>query len=110
MITPQTFISAKKFLRGFRQIMQWAVFTLHHVRIKIRRTTDGLAGIIDDEIEPLIFRDHMTAKRLDAGRVAQVESENLKPMPPVLKIQLLRITHRRITGKTGGDDEMRAGA
>ena len=52
----------------------------------------------------------MPAKRLHAGRVAQVQSENFQPLAPFLEIRLGRVTHRRVARETRGDDELRAAA
>ena len=83
-----------------RQVVQRPVLALHHVRVKIRRTPHGLAGVVDDEIQPRMCRQQMLAKRLHARRVAQIESENLQPMSPVLEIRLGGVTHRRVARKT----------
>ncbi len=90
--------------------MQRPILALHHVRVKIRRTPHGLAGVVDDEIQPRIFRHHMLAKCLHARRVPQIEPENLQPMSPLLKIRFGGITHRRVARKPCGHDELRAAA
>ena len=50
------------------------------------------------------------AKRFDAGRVAQVESEDFEAIPPLAEIRFPRITLRRIAGKASGHDQLAPGA
>jgi hypothetical protein len=50
------------------------------VRVELGRPAHGLAGVVDDEVEPLARREQVAAERLDARRVAQVEPEDLEPV------------------------------
>ena len=89
MIAAQTFVSAEQFARSPRHFVQRAGFRFHHVLIKIRRTPDGLARIIDNKIKAIARGEQMFAKRLDARRVAQIESENFQLIFPLAKIRFL---------------------
>ena len=51
----------------------------------------------------------MTAERLNARRVAQIEPEDFQPMTPVLEVRLGGVTQRGVARETGADDELRAG-
>ena len=55
-------------------------------------------------------RRQLVAERLDARRVAQVEPEDLQPVPPLGEVRLLRVAGGGVAGKAGGDDEVRPGA
>jgi len=50
------------------------------------------------------------AEGLDAGRVAQVQAEDLEPVPPLAEIGLLGVTCRRVAREARGDDQRGAGA
>src|SRR5689334_22667770 len=51
----------------------------------------------------------MPAKSFDAGRVAKIEPEYLKTMPPVFEVGFGSITRRRVARETGRDDELGSG-
>ena len=61
---------------------------LEHVPVELGRPAHGLAGVVDDEVEPVACRDEVPAERLDARRVAQVEAEDLEPVAPLLEVGL----------------------
>ena len=82
----------------------------HHVRVELGRPADGLAGVVDDEVEALARGDQVAAERLHARRVAQVETEDLEPMAPVAEVGFLRVARRGVARKPGRHDEVRAGA
>ena len=65
--------------------MSWSAarLALHHVLVEIGRTPDGLARVVDDEVEPVARGEQLVAERLDARRVAQIESEDLEPIAPL---------------------------
>ena len=85
-------------------------FAFHHVRVKFRWSANGLARVVDDEIEPWQTLQQLSAQVLDAGRVAHVETEDFQAMSPLAEIRLLRVTARRIARKASGHDEPRTGA
>jgi hypothetical protein len=90
--------------------LQRPLLALHHVCVKIRRTPHGLAGVVDNKIQPRVLRLHVAAKRLHAGSVAQIQSEHLQPMSPLLEIRFRCVTHRRIAWEARRDDELGAAA
>ena len=73
-----------------RHVAERRPFGRHHVRVELRRTADGLAGVVDDEVEAFTRGDEVAAERLDARRVAQVESDDLQPVPPLAEVRLSR--------------------
>ena len=77
-----------------RRFTQRRSLALHHVLVKIGRATNRLAGIVDDEVQPRKSRQQMRAERFDAGRVAQVESEDFEAIRPLGEIRFPRITLR----------------
>ena len=94
----------------FRLVAQRRPFCRHHVRVELRRTPDGLAGVVDDEVEALARGDEVAAERLHGGRVAQVETEDFEPMTPIAEVGLLRVARRGVAREPCRDDEVRAGA
>src|SRR3989338_1365725 len=110
MVAAQAFISAEEHPRGLGHIAEGALLALHHMGVEIRRPPHGLAGIIDDEIQPLARRKKMPAESLDAGRMAQVQAEDLQPVAPDLEIRFGGIAHRRVPREAGADYELRPGA
>ena len=82
----------------------------HHVRVELRRPPDGLAGVVDDEVEAVARGGQLAAERFHAGGVAQVEPGDLEPVSPVAEIGLGRVAGRRVPRKARGDDEVRARA
>ena len=93
-----------------RLVAQRRPFRRHHVRVEVGRTPDGLAGVVDDEVEPFARGDEVAAERLDGGRVAQVETEDFESVTPIAEVGLLRVARRGVPREARRDDEVRAGA
>jgi hypothetical protein len=55
--------------------------------VEVGGAADGLAGVIDDEVQPLAGGVQMMAERFNAGRVTQVEAEDLQPVRPVGEVR-----------------------
>ena len=85
-------------------------FVLEHVPVEVGRPPDGLAGVVDDEVEPASRREQVCAERFDTRRVAQVEAEDLEPVAPVREVRLLRVPRGRVAREAGRDDEVRSRA
>jgi hypothetical protein len=88
-------------------------FSGHHVTIEIGRPADGLAGVVDDEVEPLaalVPGQQKVAEGLDAGGVAQVEAEDLETVGPARKIGFAGVAQRRVARETRGHDQVRTRA
>ena len=83
---------------------------LQHVPVELGRPAHGLAGVVDDEVEPLPRREQVRAERLDARRVAQVEPEDLEPVAPDVEVGLARVPGRGVAREAGRDDQLRARA
>src|SRR5258705_5075247 len=66
--------------------------TGHHVGVEVRRTTDRLSGVVDDEVQSVARGEQLLAEGLDAWRVAQVEAEDLETILPFVEIGLPRLT------------------
>ena len=85
MVTAEAFVSAEQVLRASSgRSLQRTGFAGHHVLVEIGRTTNRLAGVIDDEIEPRARGEQVTAKGLHTRRVAQVQAENFQAVAPIL--------------------------
>ena len=98
-------VVAEQRARGRRQRVGRGALGGHHVRVEGRRAADGLAGVVDDEVEPLARRHQLVAERLDARRVPEVEPEDLEPVAPLGEVRLARVARGGVAGKAGGDDE-----
>ena len=72
---------------------------LQHVPVELGRPAHGLAGVVDDVVEPVVGREQVVAERLDARRVAQIEAVDLEPVPPVGEVGLLRVAGGESRGK-----------
>ncbi len=86
------------------------LLALEHVPVELGRPAHGLAGVVDDEVEPVVVRAQVVAERLDARRVPQVEPEDLQPLAPLLEVVLARVPLGRVAGEARGHDQVRAGA
>src|SRR3954451_4751530 len=106
----QSLVGAQKLAHTMGHVVQRRLFTLHHVRVKFGRPTYGLAGIIDDEIQPGTRREHLPAERLDARRVTHIEPEDLESMSPLAEVGFLRIALSGVAGETSGNNHLGAGA
>ena len=76
--------------------------------VELRGPPDGLAGVVDDEVEALAGRVEVVAERLDARRVPQVEPEDLEPVAPDVEVLLARIPRRGVPREARRDDQLRA--
>ena len=90
--------------------MQCDGFRFHHVRVELRWAAHGLAGVVDDEVEPRQLAQELMTERLDAGRVTQIQTEHLQAMAPFCEVRLLRVTRGGVAREAGGDDQLRTGA
>src|SRR5688500_5746635 len=78
--------------------------------VEVRWPANGLAGIGDDGVEPVARLEQLAAERLDAGRVPEVEPEDLQPVAPLGEIRLASVAGGRIAWKACRNDQLRAGA
>src|SRR5437762_1530293 len=101
--------AAEQLSRGFRHAAECRALAIHHVLIELGRAADGLAGVVDDEVEPIASREQLVAEGLDAWAMSEVETEDLEPVAPVGEVRLLCVARRRVAGEAGGDDEPRPG-
>ena len=92
------------------QVVQGSGLAGHHVGVEIRRPSHRLAGVVDDEIQPLPRGQQLVAERLHAGRVAQVQPVDLQPVSPLGEVRLLRIACGGVARKARGHDQLGAGA
>ena len=85
-------------------------FTGHHMGVEVGRTTDGLARVVDDEVEAVARGHQVAAEGLRARRVAQVEAEDLEPVCPVAEVGFLRVARRGVAREARRDHEVRSGS
>ena len=106
----QSFVLAEQpaHVRGHR--VRRRQLRVEHVPVEVGRPAHGLAGVVDDEVEPVPRREQVRAERLDARRVAQVEPEDLEPVAPVVEVRLARVPGRGVAREARRDDQLRAGA
>src|SRR5690606_1644471 len=74
------------------------------MRVKPRRPTYSLCGIIEEQIQSIIMLLNIAGKDFYAGGMPQVESVYLQSIAPYRKIIFFRKTQCCIYGKTGGSD------
>ena len=89
----------EQFLDRRRHRASRRAFRVEHVPIELGRPANGLARVVDDEVEPVVRRAHVLAEALDARRVPQVEPEDLQSVTPLVEIRLpVRIASQRRAG------------
>src|SRR6267154_2896810 len=86
IVATQSFVGAQQSPAFVRELLQRSGFAGHHVLVKFRRTADGLAGVVDDEIEAVLRDQHVVTERIDARRMAKVEAKNFEAVTPILEI------------------------
>ena len=74
------------------------------------RAAHGLAGIVEDEVEPRQSFAEPAREQLDARRVPQVDAVHLQPVAERGVVGLLRVARRGVDREARGDDHVRAGA
>lgn len=77
--------------------------------VEVGWAADGLAGVVDDEVEAAAGGVEVVAQGLDARGVAQVEAVDLEAVAPLVEVGLAGVADRRVAGEPGGDDELGAG-
>jgi len=85
-------------------------FSRDHVAVEGGWTPHRLAGVVDDEVEPLPTVGEVSTERIDTRGVAQVEAEHLEVVAPVGEVRFARVPARAVAGKPSGDDQLRPGA
>jgi hypothetical protein len=88
-----------------RQRVERSVLALHHVAVEVRRTSHRLAGVVDDEVEPVARGENVLRERFDARRVTQIEAEDLQSVAPLAEVGFGRIAGGGVAGKAGRDDQ-----
>ena len=81
---------------------------LDHVAVEVGRSPHRLAGVVDDEVEPLPRGGQVGAERVDARGVAQVEPEHLEPVAPLAEVGLARVPGGAVAREASRDDQVRA--
>ena len=94
----------------FRHVGARGGFQFHHVRVELRRAAHGLAGVVDDEVQPRFLLHQLRAERLDARGVAQVEAVDLEAVAPLREVGFLGVALGAVAREARGDDQPRAGA
>ena len=74
-----------------------------------RRPAHGLAGIVDDVVEPRQTLDQEPCEQFDARSMPQIETVDLQAPAEGRKIGLPGVAVGGIDGKTRGDDDVRTG-
>src|SRR5688572_32370275 len=106
MVATQSFVRPDEPSRMLRHVVQRGGLARHHVGVEAGRTPHGLTRVVDDEVETGARREELAAEGLDAGRMAQVEAEDLEAMTPFSKVRLAGVTRRRIPREARGHDQV----
>ena len=107
-VAAQTFVTPQQRAQMFGHVVRRSGFTVHHVRVELRRAAHGLARVVDDEVEAFAGSDQFAAERFDAGRMAQVEAEDFQTIGPFAEVRLFRVACGRIAREARRDDQARA--
>ena len=107
VVAAQAFVAAQQLAHVLGHVGVGGGFAGDHVRIEGRRAAHGLAGVVDDEIQPVAGGQQGLAEGFHAGRVAQVQAEHLEAVAPLAEIRLLGVTRGGIARETRGDDQRR---
>ncbi len=75
------------------------------MRVEVGRTTDRLAGVVDDDVEARPGGHNLAAESFDTRRVAQIQTVDFEPAAPFAKVRLLRIASRGIAREARRDDQ-----
>jgi hypothetical protein len=78
------------------------------VLVETRRTTHGLAGVVDDEVEARKRVVDEAREDLDARRMAQIEAVDVQPVLPLVEVGLARVAQRRVLREARGRDHLAA--
>src|SRR5258706_13000226 len=78
--------------------------------VEIGRAADSLAGVVDDEVQSLLRRQHFLAERFDARRMPEIEAVDLESVGPLIEIVLAGVAAGRVARKPRSHDQTRARA
>src|SRR4051794_12565213 len=76
--------------------------------VELGRASHRLAGVVDDEVEPVACVTEMPAEGLDARCVTQVEPEDLQPVAPFVEVGFRRVAGRAVAREASRHDQVRA--
>lgn len=106
VITAKALVGPEQSAGALRQVCQRGRLLLHHVLVEVGGPTNGLAGVADDEVKSGAGGGKVSAERLDAGGVAEVEAEDFQAVRPQVEVRFGRVTFGGVAGEPGGDDEV----
>ena len=106
VVTPQTLVGPQQPVDLVRHRGEGSRLGIHHVAVEVGRTSHRLAGVVNDEIQPIASVDQVLTKGLHTRRMAQIETENLQSVTPLGEVGLLGVPKRRIAGKAGRHDQV----
>src|SRR5260221_10188632 len=109
VITAQSFVGPEQPPGLFGKALQRTIFVGHHVLIEIWRTPHRLAGVVDDEIQAFAGLEQVPAEGFHAGSVAQIETKNFEPVPPIVEIRFAGVARSGVARETRRDDKLRPG-
>ena len=77
VVATQSFVRPQQMPHGFGHPAEARRLAIHHMPIELGRTPDGLAGVVDDEVEPIVPAQQVAAELLDTRGVPQVQPVDL---------------------------------
>jgi hypothetical protein len=83
---------------------------VEQVRVERGRPADGLARVVDQDVEPGERALEVAREDLDGGGVPQVQAVDVQAVLPVREVALARVALRGVVGEARGGDHRSTGA
>ncbi len=106
VISAQSFVLTQELPLGRRHCREGSCLLFHHVLVERWRTAHRLAGVVDDEVQPVPAVEQHLAECFHARRVPEIQSVDVEPVSPVAKIRFRCVARRRVPREPGRHDEL----
>src|SRR5581483_4213883 len=82
----------------------------HQMIVEADRATDGLACVVQDDVEAVVVREELPTERLDARRVTEVDAVDREAIAPLREVGLARVAIGGVPREARRHDYACAGA
>src|SRR6185312_13991330 len=107
---PQLRMTRKHAATGLRQRGKWCGLASQQMVKESRRPSHGLAGVVQNVVEPWQALEQVAREQLDARCVPQIEAVNLQTLAERRKIPFLGVALGGVDGESARDHDVRAGS